>query len=97
MSNNDCAALCNRRACVTRWTYEQAVSLFMENTSLAEANIRTEVRRYITWPAQVWSRAMQIEYVLTELITSDSFEVFDSHAGHSAVVVMCLPAGQIQP
>ena len=43
----------DRHACVARWTYEQAVKLFMENTALAEAEIRSEVRRYITWPAQV--------------------------------------------
>lgn len=35
-----------------QWTYEQAVNLFTENTALAEDDIRVEVRRYITWPAQ---------------------------------------------
>ena len=38
---------------MARWTYEQAVNQFMENTALAEDEIRCEVRRYITWPAQV--------------------------------------------
>lgn len=37
----------------TRWSYDKAVSLFMENTALGENAIRNEVRRYITWPGQV--------------------------------------------
>jgi len=38
---------------LARWTYERAVNLLLENTAIAEDDICSEVRRYITWPAQV--------------------------------------------
>lgn len=34
------------------WTRERAVRFMLENTPLAENNIRNEVDRYITWPGQ---------------------------------------------
>lgn len=34
------------------WSREQAVAFMLENTPLAENNIRNEVDRYITWPGQ---------------------------------------------
>ncbi|MFM2245168.1 MAG: hypothetical protein RL071_1242 [Pseudomonadota bacterium] len=37
------------------WTREQAVQFMLENTPLAENNIRNEVDRYITWPGQALS------------------------------------------
>jgi uncharacterized protein (DUF885 family) len=37
------------------WTREQAVRFMLENTPLAENNIRNEVDRYITWPGQALS------------------------------------------
>lgn len=35
-----------------KWTREQAIQFFKENTSLSEQNIVSEVDRYIAWPAQ---------------------------------------------
>lgn len=37
------------------WTRQQAVNYMLENTALSEHNVRTEVDRYITWPAQALS------------------------------------------
>lgn len=34
------------------WTRDQAEACFLENSALAEHNIRTEVDRYISWPGQ---------------------------------------------
>ncbi|HND32084.1 MAG TPA: DUF885 family protein, partial [Myxococcota bacterium] len=34
------------------WSREQAVAFMLENTPLAENNIRNEVDRYVTWPGQ---------------------------------------------
>jgi uncharacterized protein (DUF885 family) len=34
------------------WSREQAVQFMLENTPLAENNVRNEVDRYITWPGQ---------------------------------------------
>ncbi len=34
------------------WSREQAVTFMLENTPLAENNIRNEVDRYVTWPGQ---------------------------------------------
>lgn len=37
------------------WTRKQALDYMLENTALSEHNVRTEVDRYITWPAQALS------------------------------------------
>ncbi len=34
------------------WSREQAEACFLENSALAEHNVRTEVARYISWPGQ---------------------------------------------
>jgi uncharacterized protein (DUF885 family) len=34
------------------WTYEQALKLFTDNVAYYEADLRNEIRRYITWPGQ---------------------------------------------
>jgi uncharacterized protein (DUF885 family) len=34
------------------WTREQSVQFFLDNTPLAENNIRNEVDRYVSWPGQ---------------------------------------------
>lgn len=38
-----------------RWTEEQAVSYMLENTSISEAMVRSEVQRYFVWPGQATS------------------------------------------
>lgn len=37
------------------WSRKQAVDYMLDNTALSEHNVRTEVDRYITWPAQALS------------------------------------------
>jgi len=37
------------------WSRQQAVQYMLDNTALSEHNVRTEVDRYITWPAQALS------------------------------------------
>lgn len=37
------------------WSRQQAIDYMLENTALSEHNIRTEIDRYITWPAQALS------------------------------------------
>ncbi|MFC3123071.1 DUF885 domain-containing protein [Agaribacter flavus] len=37
------------------WTREEALNYMLENTALSEHNVRTEIDRYISWPAQALS------------------------------------------
>ncbi|MGQ8364161.1 DUF885 domain-containing protein [Glaciecola sp. 1036] len=37
------------------WSREKALNYMMENTALSEHNVRTEIDRYISWPAQALS------------------------------------------
>jgi len=34
------------------WSRDQAMDYMLENTALSEHNVRTEIDRYISWPAQ---------------------------------------------
>jgi uncharacterized protein (DUF885 family) len=34
------------------WSRQQAIEFMTDNTSLSEANVRAEIDRYISWPAQ---------------------------------------------
>lgn len=66
------------------WTRQQAVDYMLENTALSEHNVRTEVDRYITWPAQALSykigeltiKRLRQE---AELKLADKFDVRDFH------------------
>lgn len=40
---------------IKEWSKQQAIDYMLENTALSEHNIRTEVDRYISWPAQALS------------------------------------------
>lgn len=37
------------------WTRQQGINYMLENTALSEHNVRTEIDRYISWPAQALS------------------------------------------
>ncbi|MEP1554368.1 MAG: DUF885 domain-containing protein [Paraglaciecola sp.] len=37
------------------WTRQQAIDYMLENTALSEHNVKTEIDRYISWPAQALS------------------------------------------
>ncbi|MBE1298359.1 MAG: DUF885 family protein [Alteromonadaceae bacterium] len=70
------------------WSRKQAVDYMLENTALSEHNVRTEVDRYITWPAQALS------YKIGELTikrlrkkAEDALgDKFDLRAFHKAVL-----------
>lgn len=80
------------------WTRKQAVDFMLENTALSEHNVRTEVDRYITWPAQALS------YKIGELTIKrlrkhaeeqlkDKFDVREFHKAvlaHGSVPLMVL-------
>jgi uncharacterized protein (DUF885 family) len=37
------------------WSRDKALNYMLENTALSEHNVRTEIDRYISWPAQALS------------------------------------------
>jgi len=70
------------------WTRQQAVDYMLENTALSEHNVRTEVDRYITWPAQALSYKIG-ELTIKRLRKQAEAELkdkFDIRAFHKAVL-----------
>lgn len=66
------------------WTRQQAVQYMLDNTALSEHNVRTEVDRYITWPAQALSYKigeLTIKRLRKEAESSlqDKFDVREFH------------------
>jgi uncharacterized protein (DUF885 family) len=70
------------------WTREQAVQFMLENTPLAENNIRNEVDRYITTPGQALSyKTGQLEiWRLRRWAEAELGEAFDIKGFHDAVL-----------
>lgn len=70
------------------WTRQQAVEYMLDNTALSEHNVRTEVDRYITWPAQALSYKigeLTIKRLRKEAETKLG-DKFDIRAFHKAVL-----------
>ena len=70
------------------WSRQQAVDFMLENTALSEADIRKEVDRYITWPAQALSYKIG-ELKIRELRAKAESELgaaFDIRRFHDMVV-----------
>lgn len=70
------------------WTRDQALAYMLENTALSEHNVRTEIDRYISWPAQALSYKIG-EIKIKELrakAESRLGEAFDLRAFHGAVL-----------
>jgi len=70
------------------WSRQQAIDYMMENTSLSEHNITTEVDRYITWPGQALSYKIG-ELSITALRKKAESELgskFDIRAFHDTVL-----------
>ncbi|XOV80083.1 MAG: DUF885 family protein [Aestuariibacter sp.] len=66
------------------WSRQQAVDYMLENTALSEHNVRTEVDRYITWPAQALSYKigeLTIKRLRSKAETQlqDKFDIRDFH------------------
>ncbi len=70
------------------WTRQQAVNYMLENTALSEHNVRTEVDRYITWPAQALSYKIGELTIkrLRQLAEDKLGDKFDVRAFHKAVL-----------
>lgn len=70
------------------WSRQQALDYMLENTALSEHNVRTEIDRYISWPAQALSYKIgEIEIKKlrqeAELALGDKF---DLRAFHDAIL-----------
>ena len=70
------------------WSREQAVDFMVENTALSEVDVRKEIDRYITWPAQALSYKIG-ELKILELRAKAETELgasFDIRRFHDMVV-----------
>ncbi|MGB3725485.1 MAG: DUF885 domain-containing protein [Glaciecola sp.] len=70
------------------WTRDQALAYMLENTALSEHNVRTEIDRYISWPAQALSYKIgEIKIKQLRLKTEQALgDKFDLRAFHDAVL-----------
>jgi len=71
------------------WTREQAEACLLENSALAPHNIKTEVQRYISWPAQALAYKIG-ELKILELREKAKTELggdFDIRKFHDAVLL----------
>jgi uncharacterized protein (DUF885 family) len=71
-----------------RWSEQQAVDYFRENSSMAEGQMREEVRRYLVWPAQATSYKIGM-LKIQELRARSELELgakFDIRAFHDTVL-----------
>lgn len=70
------------------WSRDEALAYMLENTALSEHNVRTEIDRYISWPAQALSYKIG-EIKIKELraqAENELGEKFDLRAFHDAVL-----------
>ena len=70
------------------WTRQQAIDYMMKNTALSEHNIKTEIDRYISWPAQALSYKIgEIKIkALRQKAEQALGEQFDVREFHTAVL-----------
>lgn len=70
------------------WTRDQAIKMMEENTALSTHNVRTEIDRYISWPAQALSYKLG-ELKILELRAKAEKELgqdFDIRKFHDAIL-----------
>lgn len=70
------------------WTRDQAIKMMEENTALSTHNVRTEIDRYISWPAQALSYKLG-ELKILELRAKAEKELgpdFDIRRFHDAIL-----------
>jgi uncharacterized protein (DUF885 family) len=73
---------------VKGWSRQKAIDYMLENTALSEHNVKTEIDRYISWPAQALSYKIG-ELTIKELrkqAEQQLGEKFDLRAFHHAVL-----------
>lgn len=70
------------------WSRDKAMNYMLENTALSEHNVRTEIDRYISWPAQALSYKIgEIKIKELRQRAEDALgEKFDLRAFHDAVL-----------
>lgn len=70
------------------WSRQQALDYMLENTALSEHNVRTEIDRYISWPAQALSYKIgEIEIKRLRHYAEQSLgDKFDIRAFHDAIL-----------
>ncbi|MGO4893073.1 DUF885 domain-containing protein [Flavobacterium sp. W21_SRS_FM6] len=73
---------------VKGWSREQAIEFMLENTALSEHNVKTEIDRYISWPAQALSYKIgELSIKKLRLKAQEKLgERFDLRAFHDAVL-----------
>ena len=71
-----------------KWTREQAVKYFLENSANAEGDIRSEVDRYIVWPGQATAYKIGMIKIkdLRNRAETELGEDFDIAAFHDVVL-----------
>ena len=70
------------------WSEQQAIDYFLENSSMAEGAIRSEVRRYLVWPGQATAYKIGMKKIL-ELrakAKAELGEAFDVREFHDTVL-----------
>lgn len=70
------------------WSRQKAINFMLENTALSEHNVRTEIDRYISWPAQALSYKIG-ELTIKKLRKQAELELgeqFDLRAFHHAIL-----------
>ncbi|WP_371196048.1 DUF885 family protein [Glaciecola sp. SC05] len=70
------------------WSRDKAMNYMLENTALSEHNVRTEIDRYISWPAQALSYKIgEIKIKELRKRAEDALgDKFDLRAFHDAVL-----------
>ncbi|WP_100657573.1 DUF885 domain-containing protein [Alteromonas flava] len=70
------------------WSREQSLAYMLENTALSEHNVKTEIDRYISWPAQALSYKIgEIKIKQLRATAEDALgDKFDLRAFHDAVL-----------
>ena len=73
---------------VKEWTKQRAIDFMLENTALSEHNVKTEIERYISWPAQALSYKIGELTIkrLRKQAESELGKQFDLRAFHHAVL-----------
>ncbi|GLR69101.1 DUF885 domain-containing protein [Agaribacter marinus] len=70
------------------WSREKAINYMLKNTALSEHNVRTEIDRYISWPAQALSYKIgEIKIKALRAKAENALgEKFDLRAFHDAIL-----------
>ncbi|MGJ8679112.1 DUF885 domain-containing protein [Paraglaciecola sp.] len=73
---------------IKSWSKQQAIDYMLENTALSEHNVKTEIDRYISWPAQALSYKVGEMMIkrLRQKAEAELTDKFDVRKFHNAVL-----------